>query len=49
MVAPDGSNTWENNKNGPHQYVVFKQGIAPETVSRYIDKLMAGEMEILKN
>ncbi len=49
IVAPDGSNTWENTENGRHQYVVFKQGIAPEKVSRYIDKLMAGEIEILKN
>lgn len=49
IVAPDGSNTWENTKKGRHQYVVFKQGIEPETVSRYIDKMMAGEMEIKKN
>ena len=49
IVAPDGSNTWENSEDGRHQYVVFKQGIAPERVSRYINKLMAGEMETLKN
>jgi inosine-uridine nucleoside N-ribohydrolase len=49
IVAPDGSNTWKNNENGRHRYIIFQQGISPETVSRHVNRLMAGEMTVLEN
>jgi purine nucleosidase len=49
IVAPDGSNTWENDEQGRHRYAVLKQGVEAETVSRFIDSLMAGEMSVLKH
>jgi purine nucleosidase len=46
IVASDGSNTWEHNKQGRHRYVVLE----PDTglVKQLIDNLMAGEMAFLK-
>ena len=48
IVAPDGSNTWENDEKGKHLYTIFNPGVDAKTVSRYIDSLMAGEMSVLK-
>jgi hypothetical protein len=43
VVASDGSNTWENNPSGPHSYVVINPLVGTESISKYIDELMAGE------
>lgn len=48
IVAPDGSNTWENDEKGKHLYTIFNPGVDAKTVSLYIDSLMAGEMSVLK-
>ncbi len=45
MVAPDGSNTWENNPSGPHSYIVINPLVGPEIISKYIDQLMVGELK----
>ena len=49
IVAPDGSNTWEDDKKGRHQYVVLNPDISPENVSRFIDSLMAGYQLVPEN
>ncbi len=49
IVSPDGSNTWKDGENGKHRYTIFNPGVDAETVSHYIDSLMAGEMAVLKN
>lgn len=46
IVAPDGSNTWENNKQGRHRYIVLESAANTESVKQLIDGLMAGEMAI---
>lgn len=48
IVAPDGSNTWENIPDGPHSYVVLNSGTATKSVKKLIDGLMAGERAMLK-
>ena len=37
-VIPDGSNTWELNPEGPHEYVVLKMPAAD--LSKVIEDLM---------
>ena len=44
VVAQDGSNTWQNQDQGPHKYVVFKKETDVAKVTRYIDGLMAGKV-----
>jgi hypothetical protein len=41
-VAPDGSNTWTDDRSGKHRYVVFNPSIAEDYISYYTDNLMAG-------
>ncbi len=47
-IAPDGSNTWENNELGRHRYIVLNSDSDADSVKQLIDGLMAGEMEMLK-
>ncbi len=43
VVAPDGSNTWTVSSPGKHRYISIKPSVGAESISRYIDRLMAGE------
>jgi purine nucleosidase len=47
IVAPDGSNTWRDDKEGKHRYTVIKPGVSIETVTNLTDSLMAGERSLL--
>lgn len=42
VVAQDGSNTWQNQEQGRHKYVVFKKETDIAKITRYVDGLMAG-------
>jgi purine nucleosidase len=44
IVAPDGSNTWEDDISGNHKYVEFHPAIDVDKVSKFIDQLMAGTL-----
>jgi purine nucleosidase len=44
LVAPDGSNSWDNSSQGKHRYLVIKPSVGAERISRYIDRLMAGSV-----
>lgn len=43
IVNPDGSNSWKYNESGLHRYVVFKPTVQVDSVSKYVDRLMAGK------
>ena len=43
IVNADGSNGWEDNPSGKHQYVKFNHMIDVDQVSEYIDNLMSGK------
>jgi inosine-uridine nucleoside N-ribohydrolase len=43
VVASDGSNTWVNSSPGKHRYISIKPSVGAESISRYIDRLMAGK------
>lgn len=42
IIAPDGRNTWKNDKEGKHGYIILKSHIDVEYLSKYINHLMAG-------
>jgi inosine-uridine nucleoside N-ribohydrolase len=44
IVAPDGSNTWENSKTGKHRYAVLNPEFNVAEISNFIDSLMIGKM-----
>jgi hypothetical protein len=44
IVAPDGSNTWENIKAGKHRYAVLNPEFNVAEISNFIDSLMIGKM-----
>ncbi len=48
IVAHDGSNTWEDDSVGKHQYLVFNPQIALDFISYCVDNLMAGRLDFLK-
>ncbi len=44
-VAPDGSNTWEDDETGPHRYVFIKPSVKTGQIRNFTDRLMAGLYE----
>ncbi|HCY41328.1 MAG TPA: nucleoside hydrolase [Prolixibacteraceae bacterium] len=44
VVAPDGSNTWESNPSGKHQYVILNPEINADRIAIFTDDLMIGRI-----
>jgi len=40
QVYEDGSNKWRPDQDRNHEYIIFKSGIDPEEVARYLDDLV---------
>ena len=40
QVYDDGSNKWLPDKDSQHEYIIFKPGVNPEEVARYLDDLV---------
>lgn len=48
IVAPDGSNIWEDDPSGNHRYVVLNSAVDADSVKIFTDHLMAGDMSVMK-
>lgn len=42
IVNPDGSNNWEDDRNGKHKYVTFSPSADVNSIVYYAEKLMTG-------
>jgi hypothetical protein len=40
IVHPDGSNSWQDELNGKHKYVVLNPDMDVQTITRFTDSLM---------
>lgn len=49
IVAPDGSNTWESNPAGTHQYVILNPEINTDRIAIFTDDLMIGKIPSSQN